>query len=143
MTFASLAASYRRCSSTPYEPKVTVMTYIRAPTTSTSASPSHCSTTSGMPRSAADFAARHTPGRGTAIAERLRLHAQLHAEIVARALGLLNRDFDTPDNIGPYRAAAFTVATDDELEDAAADAHGFVDDLLRATARLGLRPLDF
>jgi hypothetical protein len=88
------------------------------------------------------YVLRHTPGRGAAIAERLRLHAQLHAEIVARALGLLNRDFNTPDDIGPHRAAAFAITADAELDDDAADAHGFVDDLLRATARLGLRQID-
>jgi hypothetical protein len=88
------------------------------------------------------YVIRHTPGRGTVIAERLRLHAQLHAEIVARALGLLNRDFNTPDDIGPRRAAAFAITADAELDDDAADAHGFVDDLLRATARLGLRQFD-
>ncbi|MGA2453413.1 MAG: nucleotidyl transferase AbiEii/AbiGii toxin family protein [Solirubrobacteraceae bacterium] len=89
------------------------------------------------------YVIRHTPGRGTAIAERLRLHAQFHAEIVARALGLLNRDFNAPDDIGPRRAAAFAITADAELDDDAADAHGFVDDFLRATARLGLRQLDF
>ncbi len=88
------------------------------------------------------YVIRHTPGRGTVIAERLRLHAQLHTEIVVRALRLLNRDFNTPDNIGPRRAAAFTITADADLDDAAADAHGFVDDLLRATARLGLRQID-
>jgi predicted nucleotidyltransferase len=88
------------------------------------------------------YVIRHTHGRGTVIAERLRLHAQLHAEIVARALELLNRDFNTADNIGPRRAAAFAITADAELDDAAADAHGFVDDLLRATARLGLRQND-
>jgi hypothetical protein len=141
---------------------MTMMIYIQAPTTSTSASRLHC------------FGALITPGlelafdervnieldghtltgeqthrtvpvcgpAGTAIAERLRLHAQLHAEVVARALGLLNRDFNTPDNIGPRRAAAFAITTNAELDDAAADTHGFVDDLLRATARLGLRKID-
>lgn len=88
------------------------------------------------------YVIRHTTGRGTAIAERLRLHAQLHAEIIARALGLLNRDFNTPDDIGPRRAAAFAITADAELDDDAADAHGFVDDMLRATARLGLRQID-
>lgn len=48
------------------------------------------------------------------------------------------RDFSSPGDIGPRRAAAFAVAAAAELDDAAADAHGFVDDLLRATARLGL-----
>jgi hypothetical protein len=88
------------------------------------------------------YVIRHTRGGGTAIAERLRLHAVLHTEIVAHALGLLNRDFNTPDDIGPRRAAAFTITADTELDDAAADSHGFVDDLLRATARLGLRKID-
>jgi hypothetical protein len=88
------------------------------------------------------YVIRHTPGRGTVIAERLRLHAQLHAQIVARALGLLNRDFNAPDDIGPRRAAAFAITADAELDDDAADAHGFVDDLLRATTRLGLRQID-
>ncbi len=89
------------------------------------------------------YVIRHTRGRGTAVAERLRLHAQLHAEVVARALGLLNRDFDTPDDIGPRRAAAFAITADAELDDAATDAHGFVDDLLRGTTRLGLRSVGF
>jgi hypothetical protein len=88
------------------------------------------------------YVIRHARGGGTAIAERLHLHAQLHTEIVARALGLLNRDFNTPDDIGPRRAAAFTITADTELDDAAADSHGFVDDLLRAIARLGLRKID-
>jgi len=88
------------------------------------------------------YVIRHIPGRGTAIAERLRLHAQLHSEIVVRALELLNRDFNTPEDIGPRRAAAFAITADAELDAAAADAHGFVDDLLRATAKLGLRQID-
>ncbi|MGD0452232.1 MAG: nucleotidyl transferase AbiEii/AbiGii toxin family protein [Solirubrobacteraceae bacterium] len=98
----------------------------------------------GEPKDAYDlvYVIRHAPGRGTAIAERLRLHADRHAEIVARALGLLTRDFDAPEGLGPLRAAAFAVADDAELEDAAADAHGFVDDLLRASASLGLNPTD-
>jgi hypothetical protein len=99
----------------------------------------------GEPKDAYDlvYVIRHAAGRGTAIAERLHLHAQHHAAIVARALGLLHRDFDNPDEIGPLRAAAFAVTADAELDDTAADAHGFVDDLLRAAAKLGLRPIDF
>jgi hypothetical protein len=84
------------------------------------------------------YVIRNTPGRGDAVAQRLQLHAESHAEIVARALRLLARDFDGPSGLGPRRAAAFTVAEDAELDDAAADAHGFVDDLLRAARRLGL-----
>jgi len=88
------------------------------------------------------YVIRHTPGRGTAIAERLHIHAQRHTEIVARSLGLLHRDFSTADAIGSRRAAAFAVTADAELDDAAADSHGFVDDLLRAGTRLGLRQID-
>jgi hypothetical protein len=88
------------------------------------------------------YVIRYTPRRGIAIAERLRVHAQHHSEIVARALGFLNRDFNAPDDIGPRRAAAFAITADAELDDAAADAHGFVDDLLRAAAGVGLRRID-
>jgi hypothetical protein len=98
----------------------------------------------GEPKDAYDliYVIRHTPGHGTVIAERLSLHAQLHTEIVARALGLLNRDFNSPEDIGPRRAAAFASTADAELDDDAADAHGFVDDLLRAAVRLRLRQID-
>jgi hypothetical protein len=85
------------------------------------------------------YVIRHTPGRGDAIAERLRHHAERHADIVARSLGLLARDFQAPDTVGPRRAAAFAVADDTELDNASADAHGFVDDLLRTARRLGIR----
>ncbi len=88
------------------------------------------------------YVIRHTPGRGAAIAERLARHSKNHSEIVARALGLLARDFNAPDDIGPLRAADFIATDGAELSDAAADAHGYVDDLLRATARLGLSPAD-
>ena len=84
------------------------------------------------------YVIRHTPGRGEAIAARLAVHAKQHSEIVARALGLLARDFDAPDTIGPARAAEFSVAREDEIDDAVADAHGFVDDLLHAARHAGL-----
>lgn len=84
------------------------------------------------------YVIRHTRGRGAAIAERLANHAQRRPDIVARALGLLERDFAAPAGLGPRRAAGFTVAADAQLEDDAADAHGFVDDLLRACRRHGL-----
>lgn len=84
------------------------------------------------------YVIRHTPGRGSAIAEQLQRHAERHSAIVSRALGLLARDFNNVDNTGPRRAAEFAVIEKSALDDAAADAHGFVDDLLRATADLGL-----
>jgi hypothetical protein len=97
----------------------------------------------GEPKDAYDlvYVIRHTPGRGDAIAERLARHAETHGRIVARALGLLARDFDRPDDLGPTRAARFTLPhppEPDELDAARADAHGYVDDLLRGGHELGL-----
>jgi CheY-like chemotaxis protein len=86
------------------------------------------------------YVIRHTPGRGAAISERLAAHAEHHREIVERALGQLARDFASPDDIGPLRAAEFIAADGTELDNDAADAHGHVDDLLRAAAGHGLTP---
>lgn len=83
------------------------------------------------------YVLRHTSGRGAAIAARLQQHAEAHAAIIAHAVELLERDFDAPDGLGPRRAAEFAVADPAELDGAAADAHGFVDDLLRATREQG------
>lgn len=87
----------------------------------------------GEPKDAYDivYVIRHTPGRGQAIADRLSRHAEGHTTTVARALALLARDFDGPDGLGPQRAAHFTVAEPHELDDAAADAYGYVDDLMK------------
>jgi len=97
----------------------------------------------GEPKDAYDlvYVIRHTPGRGRAIAERLATHAERHASIVQRALRLLARDFDGPDGLGPTRAAGFAIAepaAPGELDDAAADAQGYVDDVLRAARGLRL-----
>jgi hypothetical protein len=94
----------------------------------------------GEPKDAYDlvYVIRHTPGRGKAIASRLAQHAEGNQAIVARALELLARDFDAPDGLGPARAAEFAVANPDELVNAAADAHGYVDDLLRAVRDQGI-----
>lgn len=88
----------------------------------------------GEPKDAYDlvYVIRHTPGRGAAVAGRLREHADNHPDVVARALDLLARDFDAPDALGPSRAADFMLADPAQREGDAADAHGFVDDLLRA-----------
>lgn len=94
----------------------------------------------GEPKDAFDliYVIRHTPSRGEAIAQRLGRHAERHPNLVRKALGLLSRDFDGPDGLGPQRAAEFAVADYLELDEAAADAHGFVDDLLRACRQYGL-----
>lgn len=89
------------------------------------------------------YVIRHTPGRAASIAERLLRHASTDEPIVTRALSLLIRDFSSPDEIGPQRAAAFGLvdpANQDEFDERAADAHGFVDDLLRSSRRFGLLP---
>jgi len=88
------------------------------------------------------YVVRHTAGRGAMIAERLRRHAQSHPKIVARALGFLIRDFDAPDDIGPLRAAEFAAVDASTLEDDKADAHGFVQDLLREAVSIGLSPAE-
>jgi hypothetical protein len=72
------------------------------------------------------------------VVERLRNHAAAHAEIVTRALTDLDRDFRDPGNHGPMRAASFDTLRVGELDDAAADAHGYVDDLLRRCRAAGL-----
>lgn len=88
----------------------------------------------GEPKDAYDlvYVIRHTPGRGAAVAGRLREHSADHPDVVTRALNLLARDFDAPDALGPRRAADFMLADLAQREGNAADAHGFVDDLLRA-----------
>jgi aryl carrier-like protein len=84
------------------------------------------------------YVIRHTAGRGDAIAQGLARHAERHADIVQSALALLARDFDAPDGLGPGRAADFMLADEQDRDADAADAHGFVDDLLRATRREGV-----
>lgn len=99
----------------------------------------------GEPKDAYDlvYVICHTSGRGEAIADRLTRHSKGHRAVVTRALDLLARDFDGPDGIGPRRAAEFTAidpANREEVDDAAADAHGYVDDLLVRCRELGLVP---
>ncbi len=87
------------------------------------------------------YVIRHTQDGALTIAKRLASHAGGDGPIVARALGLLARDFDGSDGIGPGRAARFTIAEPadrDELDSAAADAHGYVDDLLTACREIGI-----
>jgi hypothetical protein len=72
------------------------------------------------------------------IANRLAAHATKHRDVVEDALRKLANDFRTPQSIGPRRAAAFEGNQGDDLTAAAADAHGYVDDLLRACQERGL-----
>ena len=52
--------------------------------------------------------------------------------VVERALQALTNDFASADSIGPVRAAQFDDKSGDELHAATADAHGYIDDLMRA-----------
>lgn len=98
----------------------------------------------GEPKDAFDltYVLRHTSGRGGAVARRLDAHAESHRPAIARALELLARDFGAPDDLGPVRAAEFALVAPyapEEAEEAAADAHGYVDELLSACAGLSWR----
>ena len=81
------------------------------------------------------YVVRGATGGAEAVASRLREHAARHAAIVKQALGVLRRDFATIDHVGPQRAAEFAYLEQSERDNAAADAHGVVDDLLRAFAK--------
>jgi len=94
----------------------------------------------GEPKDAFDlvYVIRRWPGGAEAIVERLERHAERHRDVVAQALELLVRDFGSPDLIGPLRVAEFEGATEDRRDEVAADAHGYVDDLIRLCRERGL-----
>ncbi len=78
------------------------------------------------------YVIRGTPGGAAEVAAKLQSHAAKHPEIVDEAVALLARDFETPGHLGPRRAADFDRIDGDDLDAAAADAHGYVDDLIKA-----------
>jgi predicted nucleotidyltransferase len=78
------------------------------------------------------YVLRRWPGGIADIADRLAQHATRSRDVVEQALGLLVNDFADHDSLGPRRAAAFEGDSGDDLDAAAADAHGYADDLLRA-----------
>jgi hypothetical protein len=78
------------------------------------------------------YVIRSTPDGAVAVATRLKEHAATHHGIVDEAIAFLARDFDTPEHLGPRRAADFDYVEGDDLDAAAADAHGYVDDLIKA-----------
>ncbi|HTA98153.1 MAG TPA: nucleotidyl transferase AbiEii/AbiGii toxin family protein [Solirubrobacteraceae bacterium] len=93
----------------------------------------------GEPKDAYDiiYVLRHWPHGISDIADRIARHATDHSEVIERALKSLASDFAEPDSLGPRRAAQFESIGD--LDPAAtADAHGYVDDLLRACRERGL-----
>jgi len=84
------------------------------------------------------YVLRRWPAGAADIAERLARQATTHRAVIRRAIGALASDFELPESIGPRRAAEFDGGTRDELDAAAADAHGYVDDLLHACTERGL-----
>lgn len=84
------------------------------------------------------YVIEHAPEGLDVIARQLREHNELHGQDVRRALDVLGDDFASLDSVGPQRVAKFVVANDSEIDAAAADARGHVDDLLSACRRVGL-----
>lgn len=94
----------------------------------------------GEPKDAFDlvYVLRRWPGGVADIAERLEQHAERKGTVVEHALDRLAGDFADPETIGPRRVAEFEGDVGEDPDAIAADAHGYVDDLLKACARLGL-----
>jgi hypothetical protein len=77
------------------------------------------------------YVIRRWPAGLDDVVARLAIHAQHHQDVVRRSLRLLQNDFCGPDRIGPIRASEFETLPGEDLDAAIADAHGYVDDLLR------------
>lgn len=84
------------------------------------------------------YVLRRFPNSPEAIVEQLALHAKRDEKAVSTALAALDNDFKEIDSIGPRRGAEFSAETSEEMDALAADAHGYVDDLLQACRKRGL-----
>jgi hypothetical protein len=93
----------------------------------------------GEPKDAFDllYVLRRWPGGTPDIVERIGTHLRSDPAVVLDALEKLSSDFATPESLGPLRAARFDGEPGDDLDAGAADAHGWVDDLLRQCRRRG------
>jgi hypothetical protein len=93
----------------------------------------------GEPKDAFDlvYVLRRWPGGIADIVERLGPHIETDPGIVGEALLKLASDFGSPESHGPLRAAEFDGEPGGDLDAGAADAHGYVDDLLRQCRHLG------
>jgi hypothetical protein len=87
----------------------------------------------GEPKDAFDliYVLRRWPGGISDIVERAGSHFETERAIVEEALAKLASDFSSPESHGPLRAAEFDGDAGGDLDAGAADAHGYVDDLLR------------
>lgn len=94
----------------------------------------------GEPKDAFDlvYVIRRWPGGAEEIADLLGRHAERHPDVVESALAMLARDFSSPDLVGPLRVAEFEGATGIVRDEVAADAHGYVDDLLTTCRERGI-----
>jgi predicted nucleotidyltransferase len=84
------------------------------------------------------YVIRRYEGTPQSIADALDRHAATHRQLVRDALNGLANDFASPDHQGPRYVADFDLLTDEEHDQAAADAHGYVDELLKECSRRGL-----
>jgi hypothetical protein len=84
------------------------------------------------------YVVRYTPGQGVSIAERLAAQVAHHRDAIEVALADLSLNFGAPDSLGPGRAADFVLVDPAARDGEAADAHGYVDDLLTACRQQGL-----
>lgn len=93
----------------------------------------------GEPKDAFDliYVLRRWPGGVLDIVERTGSHFETDRAIVGEALDKLAADFSSPESHGPLRAAEFDGDVGGDLDAGAADAHGYVDDLLRQCRRRG------
>jgi hypothetical protein len=77
------------------------------------------------------YVLRRWPGGIADIVERIGVHLDSDPTVVRSALEQLASDFASPEHTGPQRAAEFDGDPGGDLDAGAADAHGYVDDLLR------------
>ena len=84
------------------------------------------------------YVLRRFPESPGSIVERLAQHADQDKELIESALAALANDFEAIESIGSRRAAEFTTESEGDLDTLAADAHGYVDDLLRGCRDRGL-----
>jgi nucleotidyltransferase AbiEii toxin of type IV toxin-antitoxin system len=87
----------------------------------------------GEPKDAFDlvYVLRRWPRGIPDVAERIAAHSGTDHGIVSEALDKLASDFSSPESHGPLRAAEFDGEVGGDRDAAAADAHGYVDDLLQ------------